>query len=61
MKIVSASALLLHAAQVLAQGRDCGSFTMSCDGAEGACNNACYYINCIAPPNADRVVRPLGL
>ncbi|KAK7419199.1 hypothetical protein QQZ08_010967 [Neonectria magnoliae] len=28
------------------QARDFGTFTVNCKGAEGACNNACYYINC---------------
>lgn len=27
-------------------GRDCGKFVMYCDNAAGACNNACYHINC---------------
>lgn len=28
-------------------GRDCGKFVMYCEKAAGACNNACYHINCI--------------
>ena len=28
-------------------GRDCGKFTMSCANAAGACQNACYMINCV--------------
>ncbi|KAL8765457.1 MAG: hypothetical protein Q9209_007484 [Squamulea sp. 1 TL-2023] len=28
-------------------GRDCGKFEMFCEKAAGACNNACYHINCI--------------
>ena len=28
-------------------GRDCGTFKLACERAEGACNNACYAINCI--------------
>lgn len=38
-------------------GRDCGSYTLNCQGAEGACNNACYHINCNinSGPNRDRV------
>ncbi|KAI4182506.1 MAG: hypothetical protein LQ346_006569 [Caloplaca aetnensis] len=27
-------------------GRDCGTFTMACEGAGNACNNACFHINC---------------
>ena len=27
-------------------GRNCGTFTMACDRAGNACNNACYHINC---------------
>ncbi|KAL8888575.1 MAG: hypothetical protein Q9192_006154, partial [Flavoplaca navasiana] len=30
-------------------GRDCGIFQMDCVNAAGACNNACYYKNCINP------------
>ena len=26
---------------------DCGTFTMFCDKAAGACNNACFHIYCI--------------
>lgn len=28
-------------------GRDCGKFICKCQGAEGACNNACFHINCV--------------
>lgn len=28
--------------------RDCGVFEMDCSRAAGACNNACYHINCVA-------------
>jgi len=28
-------------------GKDYGKQTISCIGGEGACNNACYYINCV--------------
>ena len=37
-------------------GRDCGKYTLDCKGAEGACNNACYHINCNtnSGPNRDR-------
>lgn len=37
-------------------GRDCGRYTLNCQGAEGACNNACYHINCNlnSGPNRDR-------
>lgn len=28
-------------------GRDCGKFVMDCSKAQGACNNACYHVNCI--------------
>lgn len=36
--------------------RDCGRYTLNCAGAEGACNNACYHINCNinSGPNRDR-------
>ncbi|KAL8900043.1 MAG: hypothetical protein Q9207_005881 [Kuettlingeria erythrocarpa] len=27
-------------------GRDCGVFTMLCENAGNACNNACFHINC---------------
>lgn len=30
-----------------ADGRDCGKFTMFCEKAAGACNNACYHIKCV--------------
>lgn len=30
-------------------GRDCGTATVKCERAEGACNNACYAINCVNP------------
>ncbi len=30
-------------------GRDCGIFEMDCFAAAGACNNACYFKNCINP------------
>lgn len=29
-------------------GRDCGTFLLDCDGAEGYCNNACYHTMCAA-------------
>lgn len=28
-------------------GRDCGKFVMDCSKAQGACNNACYHVNCV--------------
>ncbi len=28
-------------------GRDCGKFIFKCKDAEGACNNACFHINCV--------------
>lgn len=36
--------------------RDCGRYTLNCQGAEGACNNACYHINCNtnSGPNRNR-------
>ena len=36
-------------------GRDCGSYTLNLQGAEGACNNACYHIDCNSNsgPNRD--------
>ena len=37
-----------------AAGRDCGSYTLDCKGAEGACNNACYHINCNTNSGANR-------
>jgi len=30
-----------------AGGRDCGKFVMDCSKAAGACNNACYHVNCV--------------
>ena len=36
-------------------GRDCGKFIMNCEKAAGACNNACYYNNCIDPNGATMV------
>ncbi|KAL9629317.1 MAG: hypothetical protein Q9204_005341 [Flavoplaca sp. TL-2023a] len=36
-------------------GRDCGIFEMDCVAAAGACNNACYFKNCINP-NGYRMV-----
>ena len=27
--------------------RDCGTFTMDCSSAAGACQNACYHVNCV--------------
>ena len=32
----------------IAAPQDCGTFTLSCKGAEGACNNACYAISCVS-------------
>ncbi|PVI03235.1 hypothetical protein DM02DRAFT_626100 [Periconia macrospinosa] len=32
--------------------RDCGTFKFKCARAAGACNNACYYINCVNNKNA---------
>lgn len=37
-----------------AAGRDCGSYTLDCKGAEGACNNACYHINCNTNSGSNR-------
>jgi Deoxyribonuclease NucA/NucB len=34
-------------------GKDFGTFKVDCAGAEGACNNACYYINCQTRGNPD--------
>ncbi|KAF2821921.1 hypothetical protein CC86DRAFT_373160 [Ophiobolus disseminans] len=31
--------------------QDCGTWRMKCKNAAGACNNACYYINCINGKN----------
>lgn len=36
-------------------GRDCGEFVMYCEKAAGACNNACYHINCIDKNSATMV------
>lgn len=33
-------------------GRDCGKFVMYCEKAAGACNNACYHINCFDKDSA---------
>ena len=35
-------------------GRDCGSYTLDCQGAEGACNNACYHVNCNTKSGSNR-------
>jgi hypothetical protein len=40
--------------------RDCGTWKMKCGAAAGACNNACYYINCINKGNR-KSVSPLRL
>ena len=44
-------------APVLSQ--HCGVFRMRCDNAAGACNNACYYINCLNGGNNTFVYGPL--
>lgn len=31
--------------------RDCGKFKFKCNKAAGACNNACYFINCVNKGN----------
>ena len=36
-------------------GRDCGKFVMYCEKAAGACNNACYHINCVDKSSAAMV------
>lgn len=36
-------------------GRDCGKFVMYCEKAAGACNNACYHINCFDKNSATMV------
>jgi len=36
-------------------GRDCGKFVMYCENAAGACNNACYHINCVDKSSATMV------
>jgi len=33
----------------LKRATDCGTWVMRCNGAEDACNNACYYINNVNP------------
>lgn len=33
--------------------RDCGTFKFKCKNMAGACNNACYYINCVNKGNAN--------
>lgn len=37
---------------------DFGTFAVDCQGSEGACNNACYYIRCQASqdPDANKIV-----
>ncbi|KAL8753156.1 MAG: hypothetical protein Q9184_005506 [Pyrenodesmia sp. 2 TL-2023] len=37
-------------------GRDCGIFTMACDRAGNACNNACFHINCQSGGAASRTM-----
>ncbi|KAF2822871.1 hypothetical protein CC86DRAFT_448011 [Ophiobolus disseminans] len=32
---------------------DYGTFQVDCKGSENACNNACYYIRCLAPNDPD--------
>lgn len=47
-----------HAGRLVKRvGRDFGTFDAPCAGAEGACNNACYYVKCQAAddPNANRI------
>ncbi|RDL31919.1 uncharacterized protein BP5553_09321 [Venustampulla echinocandica] len=34
-----------------AASRDCGTFKFKCNKAAGACNNACYFINCVNKGN----------
>jgi hypothetical protein len=33
--------------------KDFGTFKVKCAGSESACNNACYYINCVAKNDKD--------
>jgi hypothetical protein len=42
---------LLEQRQSTSAVRDCGTWRMKCKNAAGACNNACYYINCIDNKN----------
>jgi hypothetical protein len=42
---------LLERRQDTAAVKDCGEWKMKCKNAAGACNNACYYVNCIAKSN----------
>lgn len=36
-------------------GRDCGKWNFKCKGAEGACNNACFHVNCVDPSSRTMV------
>jgi hypothetical protein len=42
---------LLESRQNTAAVRDCGEWKMKCKNSAGACNNACYYVKCIAKSN----------
>jgi hypothetical protein len=42
---------MLEMRQGTAAVQDCGEWKMKCKNAAGACNNACYYVNCIAKNN----------
>lgn len=33
------------------RSRDCGTYTLDCQAARGACLNACYYQNCVVKGN----------
>lgn len=49
------SARIHPRALVPRDGRDCGKFVMYCEKAAGACNNACYHINCFDKNSATMV------
>ena len=47
INVGDSSVRVLPRALIPRAGRDCGTFVMYCEKAAGACNNACYHINCI--------------
>ena len=47
IQVGNPSVRVLPRALIPRAGRDCGKFVMFCEKAAGACNNACYHINCI--------------
>lgn len=46
----------VHSRDIVKRVRDCGVFTMACDLAGNACNNACYHIYCQPGGGASRTM-----